>query len=288
MTIRQILVPVRGDDKGERVLDHAVCLGRRFDAHIDVVHCRPRPEDMLPYGVSVPAAMREDILASARGVADQEENRVRDLFVAYCQKHGLTEVDTPPWPDDKISLSWREVAGKQAAVVALHGRLADLIAVAKPDRHRNLGLNTLEAALLETGKPVLLCPPLPVESCGRHVAVAWNGSSEAALAVTMGLPILTAAESVTIVSLSDDGSQKPLGPEDLKQYLASHHIAAAVAAEKSKPTAVGQALLKIAQRSGADLLLMGAYGQSRRRELVMGGVTQHVIDHADMPVLLTH
>jgi nucleotide-binding universal stress UspA family protein len=232
--------------------------------------------------------MREDILASARGVADQEENRVRDLFDAYCKERNLTVVDRPPWPDEQLSLSWREVSGKQAAVVALHGRLADLIAVAQPDRERNLGLNTLEAALLETGKPVLLCPPLPVESCGRHVAVAWNGSSEAALAVTMGLAVLAAADSVTIVALSDDGAGKPLGPEALRDYLASHHIVAAIETGKSKATAVGGALLKIAKESGADVLLMGAYGQSRRRELVLGGVTQHIIDHADLPVLLTH
>ena len=280
MTIRRILVPVRGDGKGEGVLDHAVALGRRFNAHVDVVHCRARPEDMLPFGVSVPAAIRENILTSARSVADQEESKVRDLFDAYCSKNDLTVAEGgPPWPSDGLSLSWREESGKQAAVVALHGRLADLIAVAQPDRSRNLGLNTLEAALLETGKPVLLCPPLPVKTVGHHVAIAWNGSSEAALAVTMGLPVLAA--------LSDE-ARKPLGPEALKDYLADHGIAAEVETEKSKATAVGGTLLKIAKGRGADLLLMGAYGQSRRRELVLGGVTQHVIDYADLPVLLTH
>lgn len=296
MTIRGILVPVRGDGKGEGVLDHAVSLARRFKAHVDVLHCRPRPEDMLPFGVSVPAILRKNILASAGTVADQEEHQVKDLFDAYCERNDLTVVagvEGPPWPDDRVSLSWREESGKQAAVVAVHGRLADLIAVAQPDRERNLGLNTLEAALLETGKPVLLCPPQlvepgqPVETCGSHIAVAWNGSSEAARAVTIGLPLLAAAESVTILALSD-GAQKPLGPEALKAYLAGHGIAAGVETQKSKAKAVGGALLKIARGSGADLLLMGAFGQSRRRELVMGGVTQHIIDHADLPVLLTH
>jgi nucleotide-binding universal stress UspA family protein len=293
MTIRRILVPIRGDGKGEGVLDHAISLARRFKAHVDVLHCRPRPEDMLPYGVSVPAMLRKTILASAGTVADQEEHKVRDLFDAYCERNDLTLVDGPPGPEDRLSLSWREESGKQAAVVAVHGRLADLIAVAQPDRERNLGLNTLEAALLETGKPVLLCPPQPVEpaapaaAVGRHVAVAWNGSCEAARAVTIGLPVLAAAESVTIVALSD-GAQKPLGPEALKDYLASHGIAAGIETEKSKATGVGGALLKISRASGADLLLMGAYGQSRRRELIMGGVTQHIIEHADLPVLLTH
>jgi nucleotide-binding universal stress UspA family protein len=299
MTIRRILVPVRGDGKGEGVLDYAVLLARRFKAHVDVLHCRPRPEDMLPFGVSVPAMLRKNILASAGSVADQEERQVRDLFDAYCERNDLTVVGGPPGPDDRVSLSWREASGKQAAVIAVHGRLADLIAVAQPDRERNLGLNTLEAALLETGKLVLLCPPQPpqpagpaqeigaVGAVGGHIAVAWNGSSEAARAVTIGLPVLAAAERVTIVALSD-GVQKPLGPEALEDYLASHGIAAGVETEKTKATAVGGALLKIARGCAADLLLMGAYGQSRRRELIMGGVTQHIIDHADLPVLLTH
>jgi nucleotide-binding universal stress UspA family protein len=290
MTIRRILVPIRGDGKGEGVLDHAVSLGRRFKAHVDVLHCRPRPEDMLPFGVSVPAMLRKEILASAGTVADQEERKVRDLFDAYCERNDLTLVDGPSGPEDRLSLSWREELGKQAAVIAVHGRLADLIVVARPDRERNLGLNTLEAALLETGKPVLLCPPRagePAEAVGRHVAVAWNGSCEAARAVTICLPVLAAAESVTIVALSD-GAQKPLGPEALKDYIASHDIAADIETENSKATAVGGALLKIARASGADLLLMGAYGQSRGRELIMGGVTQHIVEHADLPVLLTH
>ena len=172
--------------------------------------------------------------------------------------------------------------------------LADLIAVAQPDRARNLGLNSLEAALLETGKQVLLCPPQEsgsVETVGAHIAIAWNGSAEAARAVTIGLPLLAAAERVTVIALSDGSrtpAADPVGPEALQSYLASHGIEAGIEAEKSKATAVGGALLKIAHGCGADLLLMGAYGQSRRRELVLGGVTQHVLEHADLPVLLTH
>ena len=293
MTIRRILVPVRGDGKGEGVLDHAVSLARRFQAHVDVLHCRARPEDMLPFGVSVPAMLRKDILASAGTVADQEERKVRDLFDAYCERNGLTVVDGPSGPADQVSLSWREKAGKQAAVIAVEGRLADLIAVAQPDRARNLGLNSLEAALLETGKQVLLCPPQEsgsVETVGAHIAIAWNGSAEAARAVAIGLPLLAAAERVTVIALSDDTRTPadPVGPEALQGYLASHGIEAGIEAEKSKAAAVGGALLKIAHGCGADLLLMGAYGQSRRRELVLGGVTQHVIEHADLPVLLTH
>ena len=159
--------------------------------------------------------------------------------------------------------------------------------MAQPDRERNLGLNTLEAALLETGKLVLMCPARPVTALGGHVAVAWNGSCEAARAVSAARSVLSAAERVTVLSMSDR-EPPALEPERLGDYLGSHGIAVTIESRRSKPTAVGGALLKAAKDAGADLLLMGAFGQSRRRKLVLGGVTQHLIDRADMPILLIH
>ena len=80
MTIRTILAPVRGDGKGEAVLDHAVAMARRFGARVLVVHARPRPEDLLPVGVPVTGAMKRMILDSAAASATEEAARVRNLF----------------------------------------------------------------------------------------------------------------------------------------------------------------------------------------------------------------
>ena len=287
MAVRTILVPVRGDGKGEGVLDHALSFAHRYSAHLDVVHCRPRPEDLLPFGVSVPAILKKDILASASTLADEEERKVKGFFQDYCARHQLIVVDAPPGPSDQVSISWRERMGKQAAIVGLYGRLADLTAVAQPDRQRNLGLNTLEAALLETGRLVLMCPPKPPGNIGAHVALGWNGSSEIARAITAALPILESAEAVTLLSASES-NKGSLGPEDGQAYLASHGIACDIRTTAARATKTGQALLASAQEAGADVLLMGAYGQSRRRELVLGGVTQYIIEHADLPILLMH
>ncbi len=287
MTVRTILVPVRGDGKGERVLDHALNVARQYSAHLDVVHCRPRPEDLLPFGVSVPAILKKNILASAQTLADEEERQVKGRFDDYCARHQLTVVDAPPWPSDRVSVSWRERTGKQAAIVGLYGRLADVTAVAQPDRQRNVGLNTLEAALLETGRLVLMCPPKAPGGVGSHVALGWNGSSEISRAITAALPILKTAETVTLLSASD-GKNGPLGPEDGQAYLASHGIECGIRTMSARATETGQALLAGAKEAGADFLLMGAYGQSRRRELILGGVTQHIIDHAVLPVFLVH
>lgn len=286
MTLRSILVPVRGDGKGEGVLDHALSLAKRHGAHLEVLHCRPKPEDMIPYGVPIPSSLRKTIVSSAASLADEEENKVRELFDDYCAKRGVAVVEGFPWPENQVSATWREATGKQAGVIGLRGRLADLIVVPQPDRKQNLGLNTLQAALLESGKLVLMCPARPVGDVGAKVAIAWNGSGEAARAMTAALPILKEAESVTILA----SSQKtlPISAEEAKIYLETHGVSCDVQGFTRTSSSVGEVLLDSAKKASADCLLMGAYGQSRQRELIMGGVTQYVVDHADLPILFMH
>ena len=284
--LRTILILVRGDGKGEGVLDHALALGRRFNAHLEVIHCRQRPQDMLPYAGNVPSPLRQQVLASATSLADEEERRVRAMFEDYCRRAELALVEKPrEAPRDRSSASWSEATGQQAAVVAVRGRLVDVIAVAQPDHRLGIGFNTFEAALLETGRLVLLCPPLPVKEIGRHVAIAWSGTVEAASAVAAAMPILTAADRVSVLTALT-GTAFELGPEALRDHLASHGVDAGIRTFEAKPTAVAQGLLATAKEAGADVLLMGAYGHNRRRELVMGGVTKYITDHADLPVLL--
>jgi nucleotide-binding universal stress UspA family protein len=286
MTLRSILVPVRGDGKGEGVLDHALCLARRHQAHLEVLHCRPKPEDMIPYGVPIPSALRKSIVSSASSLADEEESKVRKLFDGYCEKRGVPEVDDFPWPEDGVSATWREATGKQANVIGIKGRLVDLIAVPKPDRTQNLGLNTLQAALLESGKLVLMCPPKPCERLGEKVAIAWNGSGEAARAMTAALPILKKADEVVL--MAPGHKALPVSDKEAKIYLETHGVSCSLKSFSTPTTAVAQILMDSAREAGADCLLMGAYGQSRQRELIMGGVTQYVVDHADMPILFMH
>jgi nucleotide-binding universal stress UspA family protein len=243
---------------------------------------------MLPFGVFVPSSFREQIASSATVMANDEESRVRALFRDYCRRHDLAVIDdSSAAPGDRPSASWSEATGKQAAVVAVRGRLADLIAVAQPDRDLNLGRNTLEAALLESGRLVLLCPPTAPTSIGRHVAIGWDGHAEATRAVAAAMPILVAADQPTVLS-AETGAQRELGPEDLRAYLARHDGRADVRTFRARATEVAQDLLAAAQDAGADVLLIGAYGHSRPRELVMGGVTEHIIEHADLPVLMIH
>jgi nucleotide-binding universal stress UspA family protein len=286
MAIRRILVPIRNDGKGESVLDHALSLAGKT-GHIEAVHCRPAPEDLIPFGVSVPAILREQIASSGEGLADAEEAEITGQFEAYVKAHKLTMVDVgEPHPKNKMSATWRIERGKQANIVSARGRLADVVAVAKPDRDRAVGRNTLEAALVNTGSLVMMCPPsAPSKKIGNHVAIAWNGSREAARAVSLALPILSGAKTVSVMTI-DDANLELTGAH-LLSFLADHDIKASHS-DTSAGGNAGKVLLELAGKLGADCLLMGAYGSSRGRELVFGGATQHIVDHANLPVLMAH
>ncbi len=278
MTVRKIVIPIRGDGKGENVLAHAAVLARRYGAHVEALHCRPRTEDLMPYGVPIPAFLRKQIEESSASVADQEEKTLYEEFLSLLGPVGLTLGE---------SAFWREAPGKQIDVIKANGRLADLIVVAKPDRFRNLGGNTLKAALFNTGRPVMMCPMRddhPKVLCDR-VAIAWNGSSEAARAVALTETIVSQASEVTVLSGGDEihGATS----EDLIGYLAARGVNARL--ERFDPVdGVGQMLLRRCHELSADTLIMGAYSESHERETVFGGNTQTVVDQAEMPVIFVH
>lgn len=283
--LSKILVPVRGDGMSATVLGHAAALAKHHQAHVVVVHCRAQPDDLMPYGVPLPAFARDTILKQAHELAEQQEQSLREELHRLAEELGLSETDAPD--GDTATVQFVEENGRMADVIKHNGRLADLIVVAKPDRDRNVGTNSLKSALFRTGRPVLMCPrqgEVPT-ALGARIAIGWNGSLEAARAVALTLDLAKAAEAVTILS---GGKGEPHGAttEELVDYYALRGIVAdPVRFEDKNP---GAALLKRAVDAGANLLVMGAYGHSHERETLFGGNTQTVVDKADIPVVLVH
>lgn len=282
--IRKILVPVRGDGKGDNVLAHAAVLATKSGAHIEVAHCRPRPEDLLPFGVPLPAIMQDQLIEQAHSLADEEERKLKSEFDKLAKEFGLIAADRPNGRDGTVA--WVEEAGKMVDVIKRHGRLSDVICVAKPDRNRNIGTNTLKAALFNTGRPVMMCPSTPpVQTLGTSVAIAWNGSTESVRAVVMMRRMIEAAEKVTIL----DSGHSPDGTTsaDLQSYLADRDIASDVLRFEAGSNP-GAAMLKAAKAANADVMIMGAFGDRHGSEMVFGGNTQTVVDKAEMPVVFVH
>lgn len=283
--LSKIIVPVRGDGMVETVIGHATTLANHQCAHVVVAHCRARTEDLMPYSVQLPSFARETIAEQARELANQQEQEMREQLHDLAQTLGLKETDTPV--PGVASIEFVEEYGLMADVIKRTGRLADLVVVAKPDRDRNIGANSLKSALFRTGRPVLMCPPnrdVP-PAFGDHITVAWNGSLEASRAVAMTLDIAKAAQTVTILS---GGKGEPNGAttQDLVEYYRLRGISAK--AEQFDARNPAAALLKMTKELGASLLVMGAYGQNHERETLFGGNTQVVVDKAEVPVILVH
>lgn len=283
--LSRILVPVRGDGMGDVVLSHAAQLAHRHKAHVIVAHCRVQPKDLLPYGMPLPAFARKTFLQQAEELSDQEESALRDRLHEMALQLDLHEADTPD--GSRATIQYVEETGRMMDVVRHNGRLADLIIVAKPDRDRNLGTNTLKAGLFQTGRPVLMCPPssAPQDSFGARIAVAWNGSLEASRMVALTLDLVSVADGVTILS---GGAGEPHGAttEELVAYYAARGISADIVRFDAQNP--GAELLTKTKEVGASLLMMGAYGVSHERETLFGGNTQAIVDGAEIPVVLAH
>jgi nucleotide-binding universal stress UspA family protein len=169
--------------------------------------------------------------------------------------------------------------------VAQHGAAADFVVIGRPDRHKpGTDLPAIHAALAATDRPILVVPPAATVPFGRSVAVAWRDDGRAVKAVLPALRLLSEAAQVNVLQGVRDGTQHLPVPAVFRE----HGIAAQMHVMPIGDGAFGQALLDKAHALGADMLVMGAYYHSPLREMIFGGVTRYMLDHADLPVLMRH
>lgn len=283
-TLHTIMMPVRGDGRGPVLFAHAAALAKRFGAHVKVVHCHPRTEDLMPKGVVIPSFLRKQIEEAPEASAGSEEDFLHGKFAVDATKHGVAE----QCPElHKATAKFYEYTGKQVEAVRHHGRLADLICVAKPSRSEGLGYNTLKEALFYSGRPVMVCTESDAVDMkiGHHVAIGWNGSLEATRAVALAMPLIEAADKVTI--LTGGRPEHAATPEEFQTYLAARGVTADIAQFHVHGVA-GRQLLAKSNEIGADLLVMGAYHESYERESLLGGNSAAVVEEATIPVVMVH
>lgn len=279
------MLPVRGDGKGDNVLAHAAVLAKKFGARVRVIHCHPKTKDMMPYGVVIPRAVRQQIEDAAAQNVDVTREQLTREFRDLALKLGLKVGN---FEEGVATARFIDHEGKQVDAVRHYGRLSDLICVPQPDPQMNLGINTLKTALFSSGRPVMMCPhqDLVVDQFADHIAIGWNGSIEASRAVAMSMPIIAAAASVVI--LSSEGREVAPAPEELQRFLELKGIKADIRRFAATSAVVGDQLLSETKNAGASLLVMGAYHDSYERETLFGGTSQVVVKNADIPVLMVH
>jgi nucleotide-binding universal stress UspA family protein len=280
MCFKTILVPIEQHDLMNSTLETALLLARKFDSYIE--------------GFALQVAIRAAFAVSEAGAVPipalqqeiaENEQRSRGLFENFMQEHGV-----PRGGDIKaLSSGWLDNAPEGDHFVGSHGRVFDVIVLGRPGRDpKGPRMTTLEAGLFESGRPVLIAPRFPQPQMGTNVLIAWNCSTEQARATAFAMPILKRASRVVVLTV-EGGAAVP-GPtgQQLCRYLQLNGVPAKPLTVGLEGRPTGEVILAHANASGCDLLIKGAYTQSRLRQMIFGGTTRYILSNAELPVLMAH
>lgn len=276
MPIKELLVIADNDASCRSRLDITFGLAAEHGARVVGLHVMPPP--IMPLYADVP--IPESVEKLQRLELEDSARRAATVFAAAAAHTG-------------VPTEWRVVEGDVLRQAALHARYADLTLVPQGVDLGSPSANLAplpEQLVLTVGRPVLVIPRYgSFPKVGRRVLVAWNGSREATRAVHDALPLLERAEQVTVLSI--DPTVEPenrLPGADIALYLARHGATVQAASMAGLDMMVGELVLSYAADHDIDLLVMGAYGHARLREMVLGGATRSLLQHMTTPVLLSH
>ena len=286
--IKTILVPATGNQTDDAVFTSALTAARAFNAHLDFLHVR------VDAGAVV-AAMATDgsgavtvsgLVERIEEEATRREDAARQLFQRFCERERLAIEDTPAGQQSPTA-QWLRQTGDEAYWVREYGRAADLLVIGRPADDQGVSIDTVETALVGTGRPVLIVPAAPLAALPETILIAWKAAPEAARAVTAAMPLLAKAKQILVVTVAEEEGLSDEEGARLATSLAWHGLNASTRHLRPDRLGAADTLLAAAAEQSA-LVVMGAYGHSRLREWVFGGFTEHVLRGAAVPVLMMH
>jgi nucleotide-binding universal stress UspA family protein len=278
MAYKDILVHIDDSKSSAARLETAIKLAGSYDAQLTGLYVIPDYETVfLAAGYTGP-----ELLEVAREAVQKQVQQQEAAFQEALAKQGLR------------SAEWRCVQGEPVRQFIWHAGYHDLAIIGQADPQDSASLPgwSVGQVLLGTGRPVLVIPYIGAgQTIGGHVLIAWNASREAVRVVNDALPFLSKAHTVSVVTIHPPAGaslEETLASAALCQHLARHGITATSMALPASDLEVGDVLLSRAADESIDLIVMGAYGHSRLREIVLGGTTRHLLHHMTVPVLMSH
>ena len=282
--MKTILVPFREDATAQAALDLACRAAAARGARIEGLFIQTAPLVYASEGIAIGGYVTQ--------LADEELRRgdeARARFAEQVRANGVDFVEeSGEEPAEGARAVWRQIDGLGEQIVGEYGRVFDLIAIGRETEDSSPDWNVLcEAALFESGRLLLIAPPSLPPTFGERIAVLWNGSTETARTLGAAMPLLQAAREVVVCAV--EGVHVP-GPDvgQVARCLAANRIAASTHVTALDGRAPGTAVLDDAMEAGPDMLLKGAYAQSRLRQMIFGGPTRHILKHAELPVIMGH
>jgi nucleotide-binding universal stress UspA family protein len=278
--MKNILVPTETHEVMASVLETAALVQRRFDGYVEGFALRPAVPDYVPIDMVSGLAWHVD------EKADEETRRSAfEMFEAFVKARGLPEV---PAGSPDPGYGWHAKAPAGDMFLASHGRIFDLVVLGRPVAGKaQPSMASLEAVLFESGRPLLIAPPEPPRTLGDTVVIAWNGSTETARTVAFATPFLRSANRIVVLSMEGWGVPGPSGEQLASALRRSGHVVETVMSPREHRND-GETILARVQELGADLLVKGAYTQSRLRQMIFGGATAHILASATVPVLMAN
>jgi nucleotide-binding universal stress UspA family protein len=290
--VQNVFVPLTVCENDTRALEAAYFIANRRGGTIYALHVRPDVMQMV-----VHAAVRQsgtemgniELIHSLQRAAQARSAAAAGAFDQFLKRHFASGVArrTP----NGVNASMEEIEGDRIRDTAARARYYDLVVLARARENDDFSTDAIANILVGCGRPVLLVPDKGLGDVEANIAIAWKDSPEAARAVTAAMPILGQAKKVVVISASETKADSERNGE-LAALLASqlqhHGIATEFTNVSAGPRGTAEALLQAAHEAKADLVVMGAYGHSRVRELVFGGFTRHVLKACDLPVLMLH
>jgi len=286
--IRTILVPATGSDRDNAVFASALTIARAFAAHLEFLHVRP---DAAATAVAMAsdgggATIVGGLINRLEEEASQREEKAKQLFESFCQREGLALRDAPPNPQGP-SAQWCREIGAEPYWVAEYGHAADLLVIGRPGKDEGVSLDTVEGALIDSGRPLLIPPAMPLAAVPETIAIAWKATPQAARAVTAASPFLSMAKQIVVLTVAEDQRAPEEEADRLMAGLQWQGVPVSVRHLQPQAHSAADTLLAAAGEHAA-LVVMGGYGRSRLREWIFGGFTLSVLRGANVPVLMAH
>lgn len=283
---RSILASLTGLGTDRAVMEAAIAAARIDGGHITGLHARIDAIETAAM-VEVMFPQQRDGLTVMHRITEEESGRerhAREAFDTAVKRHELA-LRSQPGGEAEISVSWRQTTAFFNETLE-EARYHDLVVMA---RDPEFSLERIKGVLMQSGRPLLLAPAKPAAQIGRKIAIAWKEGAEAARAVTVAGPVLSRADEVFILCASHNKAgddRDRLSAERLAKSLRWRGLKVTVQMEYDTAVSEAAVLQSMAYDKDADLLVMGAYGHSRFREFVLGGVTEEMLNGCGIPVLM--
>lgn len=288
--IKTVLVHLRGTKGDVATLTAALQVARPFAAHIECLHVRPDLAALISLARPAILEGENDAIARAMRTVEKEAaesaQRALDSHLEFCAREGIPKSELPGGAGG-LSASFREDIGSDVERLIAHGRCHDVVVV-KGGGAKDGGLesNEIGRIVLGAGRPILIAPTVPARPIDT-VVVAWKDAAEAARAVGAALPLLEKAKRIFLVTASEDDETR-FDQSGIVTHFKWHGLECEPLYVEPRGRDAYDAVLETARSAGADLLVAGAYGHSRLREVVFGGFTEGLLEDASLPVLVFH